>query len=69
MAPAELHQKALSLSTANNLAAVYDAQCVALAELLACELWTADRRLVRELAGKVSNVKAFSDFHPGPPIS
>ena len=45
--PAGLYRQALELAEMLNLSAAYDAQYLALAELMGCELWTADRRLVR----------------------
>jgi predicted nucleic acid-binding protein len=44
-----VHQRALELSAANGLPAVYDAHYLALAELLGITLWTADENLVQAL--------------------
>src|SRR5690348_1790786 len=45
LAPADLYEQALILATNHNLPAAYDAQYVALAQLLGCDFWTADQRL------------------------
>ena len=44
---ADLHWQALELADRLALPAAYDAHCLALAERLGGEFWTADRRLVR----------------------
>lgn len=45
----QLHPRALEIADAHGLPAAYDAHYVALAELLGCEFWTADERLVERL--------------------
>ncbi|MHB9005167.1 MAG: type II toxin-antitoxin system VapC family toxin [Coriobacteriia bacterium] len=62
VSPSELHERALALAEAHKLPAVYDAHYVALAELLNCELWTSDQRLVRDLAGKLPFVRWIGDY-------
>lgn len=62
VAPAQLHERALALADAHHLPVVYDAHYVALAELLGCELWTSDQRLVRGLAGKLPFVRWVGDY-------
>lgn len=44
-----LHRRALELATELEMPAAYDAHYLALAERLAAELWTADRRLVKKV--------------------
>lgn len=44
------------------LPAVYDAIYLALADQLGYEFWTADRRLIRIVAGKLDNVRWIGDF-------
>lgn len=43
----QLQRRAYELAVRYNLPKTYDAQYLAVADLLGCELWTADRRLVR----------------------
>ena len=50
--PACLYRQALELAEMLDLSAAYDAQYLALAELKGCELWTADRRLVRSAGSR-----------------
>ncbi len=61
-APTALQERALALAVAYNLPAVYDAHYVALADLLGCELWTSDRRLLRALGGKLPFVRWIGDY-------
>ncbi len=48
-APDLLYDPALVLADQHNLPAAYDAQYLALAELVGATLWTADQRLLRAL--------------------
>ena len=43
----------------------YDAQYLALAEVLGCDLWTGDRRLVNSLQGALPWVRWVGDYTPG----
>jgi predicted nucleic acid-binding protein len=61
----ELHDGALRLSVAYDLPAVYDAHYVALAQQLGCDLWTDDRRLLRNLAGRLPFVRWLGDYRAG----
>ena len=45
--PGQLYERALTIAGELGMGATYDALYVALAEAERCELWTADRRLVR----------------------
>ena len=65
--PAALSETALALADAHKLPAVYDAYYVALAQLLGCELWTSDQRLLRALGGKLTFVKWIGDYPTGKP--
>ena len=48
---------ALGFATRFNRPKAYDAQYLAVAAALGCELWTADRRLVNAVAGQLSWVR------------
>ena len=45
--PVSLYTRALTLAGELDVGAAYDTLYLALAELLGCDMWTADRRLVR----------------------
>lgn len=62
MQPANLHQRALVLATRYDLPAVYDAQYVALAEMLGVTLWTNDQRLLQTLHGRLPFVRWIADY-------
>lgn len=47
--PGGLHQRALYLAHGYGLPATYDAHYLALADIMACEFWTADVRLIRRV--------------------
>jgi predicted nucleic acid-binding protein len=59
--PAGLHHRALALTEAHSLGA-HDAHYVALAQLLACELWTDDQRILRATGGRLPFVRGLGDF-------
>ena len=61
-APANLCDRALELADQHNLPAAYDAHYVALAQLLACDLWTADQRLVNAVARPLPFVKWIGSY-------
>jgi predicted nucleic acid-binding protein len=61
-APGNLYDRALQLADQFNLGAVYDAHYLALAQLLGCDLWTADQRLINSLSGKLSFVRWIGDY-------
>ena len=50
--PHELYGRALILADELGLSATYDALYLALAESEGCEVWTADRRLVRSVGAR-----------------
>lgn len=62
LSPTELFHEALWLAAAYDLPATYDAQYVALAQLSACELWTDDQRLIRQLQPSLPFVRAIGEF-------
>ena len=61
-----LTTNALALANEHNLGATYDAHYIALAQMYGCELWTADERLVNQLAGRLPFVRLLADY-PSPP--
>ena len=63
--PAGLHRRALVLADRFGLPAAYDAHYLALAEMFGCEHWTADERLLNQLAGRLSFVKRLGDAASG----
>jgi predicted nucleic acid-binding protein len=52
-----IQASALEFATRFNRPKAYDAQYLALADLLGCELWTADRRLVSAVGDKLPWVR------------
>jgi len=62
--PAGLHESAWELATRFNRPTAYDAHYLALAEMLGCEFWTADRRLYNAVKEELPWVKWLSDFRP-----
>jgi len=52
------------LATHFNRPTAYDAHYLALAEMLGCEFWTADRRLYNAVKEELPWVKWLSDFRP-----
>lgn len=64
LTPDILYARALMVAHEYDLPAIYDAQYVALAELLGATLWTADQRLLRSLAGELPFVHAIADWRP-----
>jgi predicted nucleic acid-binding protein len=57
-----LHFRALEIANEHDLPATYDAHYVALAEMYGCDLRTADRRLIRQLSGRLPYVRALEDY-------
>ena len=64
-APSRPHSRALALADQYGLPAVYDAYYRSLAQEMGARLWTADRRLLRAIEGKVSFVSWIGGYHPG----
>ena len=62
--PAGLHTRAIELASQLGQSAVYDAHYLALAEMIDCELWTADQRYyraVRSAYPRARLLRTFSD--------
>ena len=56
-----LHRLALDLTYRFSLRAVYDMHYVALAQLAGCDLWTADRRLLNAVSGRLPFVRDLAE--------
>lgn len=67
-APIGLHHRAWERAYRFKQPAAYDAHYLALAEMLGCEFWTADRRLHNAVKDELPWVKWLGDFQP-PAIS
>jgi predicted nucleic acid-binding protein len=52
-----LHLRAWSLARDLNFTKLYDAQYLATAEILECDLWTMDKRLVRSVDGRFRRLR------------
>lgn len=57
-------ERARELSSKFKLATVYDATYLALAELLGCDFWTADRRLFDGVRDSLPFVRSLDEFIP-----
>ncbi|MGH2618268.1 MAG: type II toxin-antitoxin system VapC family toxin [Thermomicrobiales bacterium] len=62
--PPGVHQLALNIADAYGLPAAYDAHYLALSDLLGCEFWTADRRLLQRVQGALPFVRWLGDYVP-----
>ena len=60
--PLGLHVRALQLASQLKQDAAYDAHCLALAESVGCELWTADERFYRAASPNVDNLRWIGEF-------
>ena len=60
--PPGMHMLALNIADTYALPAVYDAHYLALADLLGCEFWTDDRRLLRQVSHDLPFVRWLGDF-------
>lgn len=57
-----LYRRALRLTERYSLSA-FDAQFVALAQILDCDLWTADEALLRAVSGRLSFMRWIGDYN------
>lgn len=64
-APSRPHSRALALADRYDLPAVYDAYYLSLAQKLRVRLWTADRRLLRAIEGRLPFVSWIGDYRSG----
>jgi len=60
-----IQEVAWELAKKFNLPRTYDMQYLAVAELIECELWTNDQRLINSLQGKVSRIKWVGEYNSG----
>jgi predicted nucleic acid-binding protein len=63
--PAELRslsRRTFEIANEHDLSATYDAHYIALAQGLGCDLWTADRRLMNALSGRLPFVRDLATF-------
>ena len=60
----DLFADAWRIAEKHNLATLYDAYYLALAQLRGCDFWTADERFINSVKG-ISSVKSIADFSPG----
>ena len=61
-APDGLYATALDIALTYEVPSIYDATYVAVAQLLDGELWTADKRLLNSLGGRLPWVRAVADY-------
>lgn len=64
LSPPDLHRRAWELTTHFKRPTAYDAHYLALAEMLKCELWTADEHLFNVVSNELSWVNWLGDFEP-----
>ena len=57
-----IQKRAWDLAQKFNLPRTYDMQYLAVADIIDCELWTNDKRLVNSLKGKVPRVKWVGEY-------
>lgn len=62
MIPPNLYGEAFALAAASNRPTVYETHYVALAQMLGCELWTADLALLNALADTAPYVRAIGHY-------
>ena len=60
--PSGLHRRALAIADTHGLPATYDAHYLALAEHFGCDLWTDDRRLLRQVGDSLTFVRSIADY-------
>ena len=60
--PTGLHERALEIARILGQPAAYDAHYLALADILDCDMWTADRRFHRAASAHFENVRWLGEF-------
>jgi len=60
--PDGLHEAAFLIAQRFDRPTVYDTYYVALAEIAACDMWTADQKLLNALGGRLPFVKSLGTF-------
>jgi predicted nucleic acid-binding protein len=60
----DLQRQAYDLATTFKRPRAYDAQYLAVAQMIGCEFWTADERLINSLQGKLPWVRWIGDYQP-----
>ena len=65
VAPRMLGVRALEIAAQFELKWIYDAFYVALAEIVGCDLWTADEALHRAVRDVHANVRLLADYQLG----
>jgi predicted nucleic acid-binding protein len=63
VAPPTLPLRAFEIATQFNLKWIYDAFYVALAEIVGCDLWTADEKLHESVNDAFPNVRLLAHYH------
>jgi predicted nucleic acid-binding protein len=62
MSPPGLHRRAFEIAARFQLKWIYDAFYVALAEIIGCELWTADEALHQAVREAHTNVRLLAEY-------
>jgi predicted nucleic acid-binding protein len=62
MSPPGLHRRAFEIAGQFQVKWIYDAFYVALAEIVGCDLWTADAQLHRDVHAGYPNVRLLSEY-------
>ena len=58
----DLHRRAMELAQELGQGAAYDSHYLALAEILDCEMWTADERFYRSASHRTTRLRLLNDF-------
>jgi len=61
----QIHVRAMELAHELGRPAVYDTHYLALADLLQCELWTADKRFFNSVRGRQPRVRWLGEYSSG----
>lgn len=61
----QIHLRALELAQELQMPAVYDTHYLALADILGCDLWTADERFFNSVKERQPQVKWLGEFEAG----